>query len=311
MEIMLLVDARDELEHEVTQDEIFEGTFPYNPLSKLAFYEQRYPRAMKLLRVGGLHPSTSGPMINPYTGELDTESVDNIFEHCLAAAEGCRAISSSLVRSWALSENSAERCVISALIHDGSKRYELFRRNAVRQGKIENAYSPSAYDTIVPHLQAQNVDPDLIEYMKIAGKETGHNSLASFVKLGPNGRVQLKSGRLVDQIMHYVDDITSTTIPPAGERAKTYFSTPRQKMEHSGFPKRYPFMYKEGFGFDVNGNVVLINDTKNPPPGLSNVEDYATYQIFVSNSIAEHLVGTGGLLLPEYLIKDMVSNQLR
>lgn len=68
-----------------------------------------------------------------------------------------------------------------ALVHDANKRLEIMRRNAVREGITEEAYTPKAYATIKPILQASGVNPELVDYMVSAGKETGHLSMRDFL----------------------------------------------------------------------------------------------------------------------------------
>src|SRR3989338_7564875 len=59
---------------------------PFDPLTHLEDFEKRFPIAMGILRIGGVHPTEDAKMDNPYTGQPDNESFTNVGEHCLAVA---------------------------------------------------------------------------------------------------------------------------------------------------------------------------------------------------------------------------------
>lgn len=69
---------------------------PFDPLTRLGEFERRYPFAMRILRIGGVHPTEDPKMDNPYTGQPHDESFTNIGEHCLAVACFAEAVAKQL-----------------------------------------------------------------------------------------------------------------------------------------------------------------------------------------------------------------------
>ena len=84
--------------------------------------------------------------------------------------------------------------------------------------------------------------------------------------------------------------MTHTPITKAGETAHTSYLTTSERMEASDFPNRYPFLYKEGFGFDNTGKAVLVKDVDAEILKLDHVKTYAEWQIWVAREISQHLV---------------------
>ena len=246
-------------------------------------FEKRYPDEMGVLRIGGVYPGeVEEGFVNPYTGEPDHEYFGNIGEHCVAVAY-CADV---LAHAFLDPEDSGEDIVRSALVHDATKRFEVMRRKAARKGTIIDAYSQGAYDTIRPLLEEQGVPADTIEYMARAGSETGHNSLPGFVRLHDGEPVLITEGNLADRIVHLADDMTYTPIVPAGEEVQTTYVTMPERMEAANFPERYPFLYSEGFGFDKDGNLVLVKDTTTENSDLVQVGTYAQWLIWVAREIS-------------------------
>lgn len=271
---------------------------PVNFDRTLPDFESRFPVEMGILRLGGVYPRERNEgVVNPYTGELDTEYFGNIGEHCLAVALCAEIIANNILEK----DDPRKRTIVArALIHDSTKRFEIMRKKAVRAGIIDDAYSAKAYDTIKPLLEEKGVAQDIIEYMANAGSETGHISFIDFVYLH-NGILTLRTeDNLAEIIVHLADDMTHTPITSAGETSNTYFLTTPERMEASNFPERYPFMYKEGFGFDKEGNPVLVKDVSKTQ-GLFHVKTYAEWQVWIASEMAKHLVG---LMSPQTPIED-------
>lgn len=283
---------------------------PFDPLSRLAEFTAKYPFAMQILRIGGVHPTEDTRMDNPYTNQPDFESFINIGEHNLAVGSFAGVVAKRLQEVGALTDEDVEWTTVRGLVHDANKRLEILRRNAMRAGVIEDAYSPKAYDTIRPILLAQGIEPDLVEYLAKAGAETSHLSIPSFLELR-DGLPSLVEGRLVDKIIHLADDCTSTSIPKEGERPLTVYLTSWERMVASDFPNRYPYLWTEGLGFDPYGEIVLIKDINEEERNLRWVRNYAYWQPWTSNEICREiqtLLDPESKQKPEYFVKDLVNS---
>ncbi|MDD5415837.1 MAG: hypothetical protein PHE48_02405 [Candidatus Daviesbacteria bacterium] len=308
---MLLKEA-SEVMPDLDRIAIIEQAKPFDPLTRLAEFTSRFPVAIEILRVGGVHPTEDAKMDNPYTGKPHDESFTNIGEHCLAVASLASTLAFRLHERGALSVAEAELVTSRALIHDANKRIEIMRRNAVREGVVEEAYTPKAYETIKPILEARGVDPELVNYMVDAGKETGHLSIRDFLML-VDGAPTLVPNRMAERIIHLADDMTSTSIPNPGERPLTVYLTTWERMVASEFPNRYPFLWKEGLAFDKDGGVTVVQDIESADRSLRWIGNYAYWQPSVSNEICggiQSMIDPGNKQRPEYFVKDLVNNAL-
>jgi len=307
-----MVIETSEVMPDLEKEAILAEARPFDPLSRLLEFEKRFPLAMRILHIGGVHPTEDSKMDNPYTGRPDHESFTNIGEHCLAVASLTYTLALRLHQNGVLSPEDVDRATSRALVHDANKRLEIMRRNAVREGIIEDAYSPQAYETIRPILLAQEVDLDMVNYMVQAGSETSHLSISSFLTLD-DGIPALTSGRLVDKIIHLADDMTSTSIPQPGEKPMTVYLTPWERMVASEFPNRYPFLWTEGLAFDMDGKVITVQDIGTADRGLRWIRPYAYWQPFVSNEICREIQGIldpGNKQKPAYFVKNLVNSFL-
>jgi len=177
--------------------------------------------------------------------------------------------------------------VAAALRHDTSKALEIMRKLAyeTERLKVGAVYDPDAYANVEQVLINHGIDTELARKIKEAGKETGHNSLSSFVELDEDGELRLRDGDYARKIVHLADDMTATTAPGDGEEEKTRYLTPLERMEAQNFRKRYPWMYTEGFGFDREGNVVRVNDVESVPDGVIHAHTFAQWQDWVGRQI--------------------------
>ncbi len=301
-----------ELMPDLDRETILREAKPFDPLTRLEDFSKRFPSAIQLLRIGGVHPTEDTKMDNPYTGKPHDEVFTNVGEHCFAVASLASTLAFTLHEVGAMSIEKAELTTNRAIIHDANKRFEIMRRNALREGVIEEAYTPKAYETIRPILQDQGINQELIDYMAKAGKETGHLSLKDFL-VQPNGIPSLVPDRMVDKIIHLADDMTSTSIPEAGERPLTVYLTPWERMVASEFPTRYPFLWKEGLAFDEAGEVVSVQDIATADRKLRWIRPYALWQPYVSNEICreiQSIIDPKSKQKPEYFVKELVNNAL-
>lgn len=301
-----------ELMPDLQREAILAEARPFDPLTSLADFERRFPNAMRILRIGGVHPTEGAKMDNPYLHQPDDESFANVGEHCLAVACFAESIAQRLQERGIFTQAEADWVIQRALVHDGNKRLEVFRKKALRAGIIKDAYSPQAYETIRPILLAQDIDQATVEYMARAGAETSHLSIASFLRL-EDGIPSLTPGRMIDKIVHLADDCTSTSIPEKGEKPLTVYLTPWERMVASEFPTRYSFLWREGLGFNPAGEVVVIPDITAADRNLRWVRSYACYQPFVSNLICREIqamIDPANARRPEYFVKDLVNKAL-
>jgi len=274
-------------------------------------FETAYPMEMSVLRLGGVYPrETTEKTVNPYTDELVTEYFGNIGEHCIAVA-----LCSDILTDILGKDNPVKGQIVSrALVHDAGKRFEIMRKEAVKAGKIDDAYSPKSYETIRPILEKAGVASDVIDYMARAGQETGHNSLASFISIR-DGHPALITNSLPDMIVHLADDMTFTPIVLAEESAQTAFVTIEERMRLFDFPNRYPSLYREGFGFDGEGKTVIVKDINQAPAELTHVKTYADWQVWVATEICRDLVSRISpqpqVESPSEYIKNLVNARLR
>lgn len=297
---------------DLEREAIWREARPFDPLTRLGEFTDRFPFAIQILRIGGVHPTEDTRMDNPYTGKPHDESFTNIGEYCLAVASLAGILAFRLCEKGALEIRVVDLVISRALVHDANKRIEIMRRNAVREGVVEEAYTPQAYETIRPILQAQGIDPELVDYMAQTGKETAHLSIKDFLMLD-DGIPSLVPGRMEDKIIHLADDMTSISIPLPGERPLTVYLTPWERMVASDFPNRYPFLWKEGLAFDRNEEVVTLQDIATADRSLRWIRSYAYWQPFVSNAICreiQDIVDPENRQRPEYFVKDLVNNAL-
>lgn len=254
----------------------------------VAVYERRFPKEMEILRLGGVYPSDTQSVKNPYTGEIDTEYFGNVGEHCLAVARCAEIFASSILGSH--EQQTIDIIIRRALVHDASKRFEVMRRKAIQRGGIEGAYSYGVYETLHPVLESQGVSTEMIEYMSKAGMETGYLSLKDFILLEDGLPKLNRQSNLSEMIVHIADDMTYTPITKPGESAETQYVTFAERVVLANFPQRYPFMYTEGFGFTKGAEVELVSDIHTEDLGIGHVKSYVEWQAWVAKEISSYLV---------------------
>lgn len=251
-------------------------------------YESRFPLEMGILRIGGVHPIENRPMRNPYTGQIETESFANVGEHSIAVAMAAEKIAGSVLGEG---DPRIKKVVSQALVHDATKRLEIYGRKA----NLPGVSTPSFVDTVRGVFEAQGLPAVTVDYLVQAGKETGEKSLPQFVTVDKGKVIFNTQAPLEDMIVHLADDMTSTNIPPKGEKAQTHFLTPAERMEASGFTTRYPWMYTTGFGISGEGEIIYTNgETHNATAEIVHTRTYADWQVWVSGEIAKHLIQISG-----------------
>lgn len=310
-----MIQEKSELMPDLDREVILQETRPFDPLTRLEEFSKRFPSAIEILRIGGVHPTEVIEMGNPYTDRPDAESFTNAGEHCLAVASFAETVAKRLQKIGLLTSDEVDRATERGLIHDGNKRIEVFRKKAAAANILPTAdvYSPNGYATIAPILLAQGFDQRTVEYMAQAGKETGHLSIRDFLAL-PDGIPSLVPGRMVEKIIHLADDMTSTSIPQqAGERPLTVYLTPWERMVASEFPRKYPDLWQKGLGFNPKGQIINLEDIVTADRNLRWVRNYAYWQPFVSNEICreiQNIIDPESKQKPEHFVKEFVNNVL-
>lgn len=278
---------------------------PFDTRGKLAFFEQHFPVVMQLFRDVGIHPQDSAQIFDPYRNEISKESYINIGEHCIAVASAAACIAKQL----GLDAEQVLLITERALVHDLNKPYEIMRKSAKRDGLVDEVYTASAYESVLPLLRSNGASEELVRYMANAGSEAGHNSLAGFIEVSPHGGIRLVRGRLQEKVVHLADDITYTNNPPAGVPVLSAFFSPWERMLIANAVEKYPFLWSEGLACDAHGTIVPVKNVKNPGEGLIPVGTYMDLQILVSNLIAaefQSIIAPQSLETPEYFIKRIV-----
>lgn len=251
-------------------------------------FEKEHPIAFRLMEIGGVHPDRIIEIPNPYLdGEIDREDFRNVGEHCIAVGICAKRIADSLVGKGVLEAASRDEIVLRALMHDSNKRFEVMRKKAQKAGRDVDVYGDKGYETMFQYISMQN--PELVQtigtYLKSAGSETGHNSLKDFVCVNEQGQPYLNyRAQLPEMIVHLADDMTASV------HGSTQWVTCEERTLICNFKERYPFIYKEGFGFDAEGNTVLVKDVSMPPQGLRSVKTYVEWQLVVAKLISEEIV---------------------
>lgn len=287
----------------------------FDPRTHLEELTQRYPQAMRVLSIAGVHPLSTEPIRNPYFKDqlvMDGEYFGNAGESCVAVAMVVEVIGGELCRLGLISEELLTASIEAGLVHDVNKKYEKMRQKAAAQGQIDDVYSPGAYETMRPVLLEQGVPPKLVEYMVAAGSETGHNSLRDFLQLRGE-EPEIVSGRYREKLVHLADDMVSTPIFGLENWQASQVLTPWERMLASDFPRRYPFLWAEGLGFSREGQIVVLKNVRGTDPTLIAVQSYANYQPFVSNMIAgefQRLIEPVSKQPAEYFMKDFVNSKL-
>lgn len=287
----------------------------------VAEYKERFEKenatAFRILEIGGVHPDKSGPMPNPYLdNQVDEEKFGNIGTHCVEVAICANKIVDSMLAEGAIDRDQAKEIVDRSLVHDANKRFEVFRRKAKAAGKEIDVYTPSAYDTMHDQVAASGIDDQsILEYIKHSGKETGHGSLVDFVILdGQDKPILNPSITLGEMVVHLADDSVASPLPGKTQNTETKLVTVGERMKLGNFPTRYPFLYKEGFGFDASGAPVVVKDVADDSEikDLRSVKTYAEWQQLTARLICEHLknmIDKNGAEDPEEFIKKIINQQ--
>ncbi len=291
-------------------------------------FKSAYPAVFEALEIAGVHPDKDpNTTINPYfqyynvdadeTTKKVKDDFRNIGEHCIWVGICAKKIADKLMEADFIDHSQRTKIIERALIHDANKGFEVMRRNfanLVKSGVIKIheqlplTYSPESYETmsqmIINSIDDKKDAREISELIKISGKETGHNSLKDFVIINDNGAVVLNPERNIEEIVvHLSDDMTTSPLTDgeltrAGVKDKnvaikhTIFVNVSDRMLHGHFPRRYDFLYNEGFGFDNNGKMIELKkdfyDTEKRKQ-LNNLKSYAEWQIEVANMIFQYL----------------------
>lgn len=273
-----------------TPEAIYAETKPFDPLSRLPEFEKRYPDSFTLLRLGGIHPTD--PMIDltsPYTGIIQARDFRNIGEHCVAVACCYDIIASALKKAGVISDSEHDQGIHMAIGHDWSKRYEIMGGDARKAGIDVGPYTEKFYQSVADQLIALGTPPYLVEYARVSGRETGHLSFKNFLIL-EDGIPTIRPEMWLDKLVHLADDMTATSIPLEGQRAQTCFLTIEERMIARDFRRVYPWLWKEGVGYDqASTRFVDVADVTEPRPGLEHPASFAFYQVFIANAICREI----------------------
>lgn len=286
---------------------------------KLSEYAEKYPNAIAILDIGGVHPTNRRTIVNPYmpaddNQKNDNEDFTNVGKHCIAVGYVAEQVAKALLSQGLIDQSILDYIIQRALMHDANKRFEVMRSKTDKKypGTID-VYSPQAYEAISTILQNQGLNNEIANYLASAGKETGHNSMSMFVQIDNEGNVILNPDRTIaDMIIHIADDMTFS---PMDNPDTTSFVTTSERMTLAEFPRRYPKLYTQGFGFDSNRNPKFVQDINNTDEtqGLSTIRAYATWQRDVAKIISSHLqklIDPENQQDPEIFLAELINKDL-
>lgn len=293
---------------------IWQAAKKFDPYLYRGYFEENYPKALALIKLGGIYPNKAGispDMEDPYNQTMQKGNYTNIGEHVISAGFCFQAVAKPLLEVDFLTEEEFDQGTEGALIHDASKRWELMRRDYARKNPGYEPYSDEAYKTVHEILVSKGVEEDLIKRMVESGKESGAQSFRRFIEITDENEILLKSRRMVDKILHLADDMTATTNPEEGSEPATAFLTPLERMIASNFKTRYKYMWVDGLAFDEQS--VFVDNLKDVSnyPNLRRADTYAFYQSLISNAICRQiqtLLSSDSCELPEYYVKNLVNN---
>ncbi len=261
-------------------------------------FKKKYPNAFNTLELGGVHPDISEPIENPYIeGEKDSGDYRNIGEHCVDVGIVAQKIASSLKETGSIDEKTYLQIVERALIHDTNKRFEILRHEAQKAGQPIEVFSRSAYETMFAVLEKNGHSGPELEYIKTAGKETGHGSLVDFLTLNDQDEPVLHQDKtLSEMIVHLADDMVASPLKDRKtgglltKNSGTQFVSTAKRMDLGNFSSRYTFLYQEGIAFDQDGQAITVKnqqdaDTKH----LRGFNTYAYWQAKTSELICTKL----------------------
>ena len=282
--------------------------YVFEPLSFLPVLSERFPWLEQLFKRVGIHPTQPENPVNPYTGQQEAEGFTNIGEHCLAVAYCAEKVGLALLSAGIIDNDTLDLIIQRSLVHDLSKPYEIMRRKACEAGLTSDVYSVAAYEKLAPLLEELGVPKSLAEYLTNAGSETGHNSLAGFLRCDKKEITGLVADRLPDKVIHLADDMTWTGNPRTGRPTSAFF-TCWERMLVSGFPEKYPFLWKEGLVLTASGEIQPTSDINKIPKGQHLLGHYTHIQVLVANLICQELqqlLDPGSDEKPEFFVKRLV-----
>lgn len=279
-------------------------------------FKKMFPIAFKIMEIGGIHPDKQKAIPNPYlNNESDEEDYSNIGEHCIAVAICAKKIADALKEKKLIDQATSDYIIIHSLIHDVNKVFEIFRKKAKETGQPIEVHDRAAYESVYDILCEKYPYHPLFEYLKFAGEETGHNSLPEFVELNENNEPILKKNLTFEEkIVHLADDLTASPSQEKTINDETKFVTFAERMDLGNFSQKYPFLFKEGFGFHECGKPIIIKNCqdKSVAKGVKCVKTYAEWQTFVAKRICDELkpmINPESQQDSEIFIKDLINRE--
>ncbi len=155
-------------------------------------------------------------------------------------------------------------------------------------------YTLRAYERDAGFMHHLGTERKVANVATTSAQFTGHLSFKEFLRPLGDG-YELKRGKELEAIVHFVDDITHSPLYLRGQKEPHCYLTPRDRMQLSNFIERYPFMLGSGIGTLENGLIVDLDDINNPPTGVTNCFSYMDLQPALSEAIAGWIVEAAGL----------------
>ena len=278
--------------------------------------------ALDLFNANPLSAPSESQGVDLKTGQPIEDDRRNIGRHCVKVAQGVTGVLRPLVRIGELTEQDLGRAEKAGLGHDCLKSLEIDRRRAAEASgrDIATAYNAEGYATEERILQERGVAPDLLSSFISFGQNTGHRSIAKFLKVEDGVLVGVKTDDAVALAAHVVDSLTYSTKPIFNENEINVFQPASERMLLSKFhhtgdelePKAqgYGFLWTEGLGIK-EGKVVEVKDIHAAQEGVHVLGSYAYLQSYTAKEGARFFnrqIGLAESDTPDATLCDYLNN---
>lgn len=265
----------------------------------------RHADAFNLMRLTGVHPTLRGQLANPYNGSLDTRDFRNVGEHSMACSFAASCIAEELSERNVISEEERFSIEKRALLHDITKRLQIFRKEF--------------YGTFLPPCQRQ-IEAELLELQIDTAdrrailqhcSQTGGENLVSFLQLR-NGQLCIRENvTLADKIVRIADNMTSSSVPCAELPAQNYFVTWKERIILSNFASRYPEAFTLTLYSD-NRSCLYLEEPLCDPRGLRPWGNSLQVENYLTQIIADELcslIDPKTKSNPEVFLKELINSK--
>lgn len=267
----------------------------------------RHPDAFLLMKLTGIHPTVIQPILNPYTGLIDNRDFRNVGQHSMACAFAARSIAQELLQLGIIGEDSLLEIEKRALMHDITKRLQVFRK------EFYGTFLPPCPRQIEAELVELKIAPELRKDIVLYSSQTGGENLVRFLAL-QNGALNLrKEINLADKIVRISDNMTSSALPEPGAAVTNYFVTWRERIVLSNFSQRYPEAFRLTLYSNEHQELVLEEPLQHPHDKQHAWGNSLEVENFITKIIASEIVDMLDPQTkknPEIFLKELINSNL-